>query len=184
MKVRVALGMCLVLLLALPTTAGAALPKAKSTLIVPNKSVAGLALGSTPAQLKAAWGGKTCEFACGFEGTKSGSGGTAPFANVLLEKKGAKLQVWLIAISVGYTSGAGGSSVPDFNSPPAAWKTSKGIGLGSKVSEIEAAYPKAKKEITPGGPLFVLKGRGKSQTSFDTLENRVTSISVESHPGG
>jgi len=183
MKVRVALGMCLVLLLALPTAAGAALPKAKSTLIVPNKSVAGLALGATPAQLKAAWGGKTCEFACGFEGTKP-SGGAAPFANVLLEKKGAKLKVWLIAISVGYSPGSGTTTVPDFSGPLSAWKTSKGIGLGSKVGEVEAAYPKAKKEVTPAGPLFVLKGAGKSQTSFSTQENRVVAVSVEAHPGG
>jgi hypothetical protein len=68
--------------------------------------------------------------------------------------------------------------------PLAAWKTSKGIGLGSKVSAVEAAYPKAKKEVTPGGPLFTLKGPGKSQTSFTTLENRVVAISVESHAGG
>jgi hypothetical protein len=52
------------------------------------------------------------------------------------------------------------------------------------VSEVEAAYPKAKKELTPGGPFFTLKGPGKSATNFDTLENRVVAITVESHSGG
>jgi hypothetical protein len=183
MKFRVALALSLGLVLVLPTATGATLPKAKSTLIVPSHSVAGLALGATPAQLKHAWGGQTCEFACGFEGQKS-AGGSAPFANVLLEKDGAKLKVWLIAISVGYKSGDGGATVPDFSSPLASWKTSKGIGLGSKVSEVEAAYPKAKKEVTPGGPLFALKGPGQSATDFTTLENRVVAITVEAHPGG
>jgi hypothetical protein len=93
------------------------------------------------------------------------------------------LKVWLISISVGYKSAAGGST-PDFDTPPAAWKTSKGIGLGSKVSEVEAAYQKAKKERTPGGPFFTLKGPGQSATNFNTLENRVTAITVEAHPGG
>lgn len=183
MKLRLALVLCLALALALPTAAGAALPKAKSTLIVPAHSVAGLALGADPTQLKRAWGGKTCEFTCGFEGTKS-AGGTAPFANVLLEKKGAKPKVWLIAISVGYKSGAGGSTVPDFDSPLVAWKTSKGIGLGSKVSEVEAAYPKAKEEDAPSGPFFTLKGPGQSATDLTTQENRVVAITIESHPGG
>jgi hypothetical protein len=69
-------------------------------------------------------------------------------------------------------------------SPAPVWKTSKGIGLGAKVREVEAAYPKAKKETTPGGPFFTLKGPGRSATNFTTLENRVTAITVEAHPGG
>jgi hypothetical protein len=182
-RFRVAAGLCLALavVLVLPTAAGATLPRAKSTLIVPSRSIAGLKLGSTPAQTKRAWGGKTCEFACGYEGPKP-AGGSAPFANILLEKEGASLKVWLIAIGVGYKPGPGSATVPAFNGPLSRWKTSKGIGLGSTVGEVEAAYPKAKKETTPGGPLLTLKGPGKSATDFTTLEDRVVAITVESHP--
>ena len=128
-------------------------------------------------------GGKTCGLSCSFQGAKVKSG-SPTFANVLFEKQGAKVKAFLITISVGYVSGGGGATGPDFDTPLASWKTSKGIGLGSKVGAVEAAYPKAKKEPMPSGPLFVLAGPGESQTSFDTLENRVTSITVESHPAG
>lgn len=139
-------------------------------------------LGSNPAQVKAAWGGKTCEFSCSFEGPKI-SGGSPTFGNVLLEKKGSTLKVWLITIAVGYVPG-GSETKPEFDTPLASFKTSKGIGLGSKVSEVEAAYPKAKKSKTPSGPFFSLQGPGQSSTDFTTIENRVATISVESHPGG
>jgi hypothetical protein len=182
MKLRVALATSLALLFAVPTAAGAALPKAKSDLIVPSHSIGGLVLGSNPGQVKAAWGGKTCEFSCAFQGPKV-SGGSPAYGNVLLEKKGSTLKVWQIAIAVGFVP-AGAESKPEFNTPLAAFKTSKGIGLGSKVSELEAAYPKAKKTKTPNGPFFSLQGPGLSATNFNTIENRVSIIAVESHSGG
>jgi hypothetical protein len=184
MKLRVAAVLCTSLALALPAGALAALPKASDSLIVPNHSIGGVLLGAKASQVTKAWGSTSCELQCVYEGAKRGNR-TPSTASVLLEQKGSgPAKVWLISINVGFKP-VGSESVPDFDTPLTAFQTSKGIGLGSKISEVQRAYPTAKKEPVPGGsPYFKIAGPKEVSTTFSTADGRVTSIYVESHPGG
>jgi hypothetical protein len=187
MKLRLAAVACTALVLAVAAPAAlAALPKPKTDLIVPNKSIGGVALNFKASQVKAAWGGTCEEFRCLYEAPKKGTD-TPAVANVALEGnaqgKGTP-KAWLISINVGRKT-VGNESVPDFDTPLTALQTSKGIGLGSTVAEVSRAYPKAKKTaVTGGSPYFTISGPGESQTTFATQENRVASIGVALHPGG
>jgi hypothetical protein len=186
MKLRLALSACCAIAVAaaLPAVAGAGLPKQGNTLIVPNKSIGGIALGAKAAQVTAAWGGGKCELQCVFEGPKSATGGPAA-ASVLLEKKSesAPAKVWLISLNAG-TKLRGNDSVPDFDTPLANFKTSKGIGIGSTVAELVKAYPKAKRHPVGESAYYSLSGPGEIATNFNTQEKRITNIDVELHPGG
>ena len=140
------------MLLALPAATEAALPKVTSTLIVPNKSIGGVALGAKASQVTKAWGAnKECEYSCVYEG-KPGRHETASLGSASLETKeeGAPAKVWLVFISVGEKT-VGDKAVPNFNTPLTRFKTAKGIGLGSTASELTHAYHSAKKETFPGG---------------------------------
>jgi hypothetical protein len=186
MKLRLAAVACFALVLAVPAIAGAALPKPKTTLIVPNKSIGGVALNFKASQVKAAWGGSCEEFRCLYEAPKKGTK-TPSVASVALEGNatgGGTPKAWLISINVGRKT-VGDESVPDFDTPLSEFKTSKGIGLGSTVAELTRAYPKAKKTPVPGGSsFFTISGPGEIATTFATEENRITAVGVELHPGG
>jgi hypothetical protein len=186
MKLRIATVLGLVLALALPAATEAALPRTSDTLIVPNSSVGGVSLGAKAAQVTNAWGKTDCEYQCLYEG-RAGKEETAALASVLLESKatGAPSKVWLITINVGFKA-VGGKSVPNFKTPLAKFRTAKGIGLGSKVSEVMRAYPKAKRHASSGGYGYIeLDGPKEIATHFTySTDKRVTSIGVESHPGG
>jgi hypothetical protein len=176
---------CALALVALPALASAGLPQASSTLIVPNKSIGGVALGAKVAQVTNAWGATKCEFQCLYEAPKKGLR-TPATASVLLEQKSetAPAKVWLISLNAGFKP-SGSESVPDFDTPLAEYKTSKGIGIGSTIAELTRAYPKAKRQSVPGGsPYFMISGGGEIGTIFSTAENRVTNVVVELHPGG
>lgn len=175
------------LALALPASAGAALPKPSSTLIVPNKSIAGVALGAKISQVKKAWGkGGKCEYDCVYEAARKNETEGPSLARVLCEEKrqGAPRTAWMISISVGYKT-VGTETVPTFKTPLTAFKTAKGIGLGSKASELARAYPKAEKQGTAGAYWYEIPGPKEAATIFVFSNgNRVTTITVELHPGG
>lgn len=186
MKLRFAVVLSLAAVLALPAATEAALPRTGTTLIVPNVSIGGLALGAKLSQVTKAWGStKSCEYQCLYEGGK-GKDESAALASVLLEAKqpGAPGKVWLMSLNVGFKS-VHGESVPSFRTPLTRFKTAKGIGLGSKLSEVKRAYPKAKGSSFQGSGYLEIPGPGESRTTFSyAAAKRVTSIAVESHPGG
>lgn len=182
-----ALSVAAIAALAISAVAGAALPKPKTTLIVPGKSVAGVSLGATATKVQKEWGhSKDCEFQCTYEGSKNGDE-TASHAGVLLEQPASgkgPAKVWQIFIDAGAKT-VGNEEQPDFNTPLAAYKTSKGIGLGSTVGEVQRAYPGAKKTASPDLTIFEVKGKKEIVTIFDcTGPKKVTAIAVESHRGG
>jgi hypothetical protein len=187
MTARIAVLLGAILALALPASAGAALPKLSTTLIVPGKSIGGVALGATASAVKKAWGNtKSCEFECAYEGGKHGDE-TATNAGVLLENSASgkgPAKVWRVFITVGQKK-VGDEPKPDFNTPLTEFETSKGIGIGSTIGEVQKAYPGAKKEGDAGFTNFTLKGKGEIETTFTCAgAPKVTSILVSSHPGG
>lgn len=187
MKTQTVAALATLAALALPATAAAGLPKASDLLIVPSKSIGGVALGAKPSAVTKAWGkNKECEYQCHYEGAPPANG-TAGFGNVLLESKTGKppFKVWQISIALP-SKLVGTQSRPVFDSPLTSFRTSKGIGLGSKESELKAAYHGLKKVPTGGGYVFFeLPGPGEKTTLFVLQSgHRITSITVESHRGG
>jgi hypothetical protein len=189
MKTRypVLLGVILALALALPPLAGAALPKATTTLVVPGKSLGGVPLGATSGSVQKAWGKtKECEYQCIYEGATNG-GGTAATASVLLEQPASgtgPFKVWRVFVSVGLRK-VGEDLKPDFNTALSEFQTSKGIGIGSSIAEVQRAYPAAKKLSAAGLTSFTLKGKGEIETIFTASEaTKVTSVTVSSHRAG
>lgn len=173
--------------LALPAAAGAALPKASTTLIVPGKSIGGLALNFTAAQVQKAWGHtKECIYQCSYEGLEHGDE-TAPRAGASLERSASgkgPAHVWNISMEVGQKK-VGQNFVPDFNTALTQYKTAKGIGLGSSIAEVQRAYPGAKKESSAGITFFSIKGKKEISTTFYCgISRKVTSLSIQLHPGG
>ncbi len=183
MKAHIVVALSITVALTLTATADAGLPKAKTTLIVPSKSIGGVALGASSKAVAKAWG-KTakCEYQCLYEGKASGE-----LASVLLETKstGATPKVWSIFISVAQTP-SGSTPKPNFNTVLTAFKTSKGIGLGSKLSELKKAYHQLKKSPGLSAPtaVYSLAGPKESSTTFTLTSNRVTTIGITAHPGG
>lgn len=183
-RTRIAVVLGATLALAIPAAAQAALPKTSSTLIVPAKSIGGLALGATATGVTNAWGkNKACEYQCLYEGRK-GTAETAALASAGLEtpSHGAP-KVWSLSISVG-SKQVGSNLVPNFNTPLTSFKTAKGIGLGSTATELKHAYHAAKKQGEPGGFYYTLQGPKDSFTFFSAPKGRITQIGVLSHPGG
>jgi hypothetical protein len=190
MKIRIAAALILALALILPATAGAGLPKPKTTLIVPGKSVGGVALGASAKSVEKAWGKAKvkCEFQCLYEGPKKGGGGPATASAGLEEKgKGKPAAVWIINLNAG-SKLVHKELKPDFKTPLSAYKTSKGIGIGSSVGELKHAYHGLKKLPIPGTEkgvgFYELKGGGTKATTFAIAENRVQTLTVEAHRGG
>jgi hypothetical protein len=185
MKTRIVAVLSMSMVLTLPAVAHAALPKPSSTLIVPGKSIGGLALGANAKSVQKAWG-KTdeCVEACIYEGGKNGDE-TATSAEAILEEPaaGGPFKVWRIAISAGIKR-VGTELVRDLDTPLVEFKTSKGIGIGSSLGEVQRAYPSAKKLAQPGITTFTLKGKGQIETVFIAVGTKVTSVYVSSHPGG
>jgi hypothetical protein len=147
--------------------AAAPAPKFATDLIVPNKSLGGLVLGSTPAAARKVFGAKDCNSSgC----TYTGSGGVS--ANVIFAttKTVKKPFVGRISITGGLTGGSAG--------PFGALKTAKGIGIGSTAQQVKAAYPHATGSVKLGG--FSIKGPGEHATGFTLGSGKVTSITMES----
>jgi hypothetical protein len=185
MRTRIVIVLGVVLALALPVVAQAGLPKATNTLIVPAKSLGGVALGSSTSAVTKAWGkNKKCEssgFSCVYEGKNSGE-----LASAVLEtaNEGATYKVAAVFITVSETL-KGTTLTPDFNTPLTKFKTAKGIGIGSTMKELQRAYPKAKKDTLGGGFfVFALAGPGTSFTEFQISHGGIKTIAIRAHPGG
>jgi hypothetical protein len=185
MKTRIAAILSMTLVLALPAAAHASLPKPTSTLIVPGKSIGGVALGGDAKSVQKAWGKtKECVQACIYEAGKNGDE-TPTNAGALLEKPaaGGPNKVWRIYLATGEKR-VGNEIEPDLDTPLVEFKTSKGIGIGSSIGEVQRAYPSAKKRAQPGVTTFTLKGKGEIETIFIALGTKVTTVIISSHPGG
>jgi hypothetical protein len=174
MKVRIGLVLCVVVALAAPALAQAALPQAKSTLIVPAKSLAGVKLNSSVAAAVAAWGkGGTCSSSSCQYGSQSNSLGTASF---LAAKRTEASPTLVVEISI--TVGRSGTGLkPNFKTPLARYRTASGIGLGSTVKELKHAY---RHLVSEQGKVFSLKGAGESMTTFVAENGRVETITTQS----
>jgi hypothetical protein len=176
MRARIGLVMSVVLALALPAGAQAALPTPHSTLIVPVKSLAGLKLGASLASATAAWGkGGTCgESGCNYE-SKNDKDGSASFV-VAQTSVTAPIAVVKVSIVAGLTSLASPAK-KNFDTPLDRFKTANGIGIGSTAAKLKHAYPHLKK---PSTDLYELAGPGESLTLFEVEEGRVSGISMQS----
>jgi hypothetical protein len=188
MNARIVAVLFATMALALPAAAQAALPKTTSdTLIVPGKSIGGVALGGSTASVTKAWGpNPTCEYQCLYT-VKVGPTESAALGSALLETgaKGGASKVWEIFIDVGENN-TGTNPTPNFNTPLTRFKTAEGIGLGSKVSELKRAYHGLKKQVVVAGlTLYTIKGAKEIATIFTIgATAKITGITVESHPGG
>jgi hypothetical protein len=183
MKIRLAVSLAAIAALALPVAAQAALPKTSDTLIVPTKSIGGVALGGSPTAVTKAWGKNAeCEFQCLYEGPRH-TGETPSLGSVLLETRGNAVKVWEIFITVGEND-EGVRPKPNFDTPLTRFKTAKGIGLGSTAAELTRAYHGLKKQSSPDFTYYTLKGPKESATVFSAPAGKITEISIMSHPGG
>lgn len=184
MKARIVAVLFATMALALPAAAQAALPKTTNTLIVPGKSIGGVALGGSTASVTKAWGSNPT---CCLYTEKVGPTESAALGNALLETgaQGGASKVWEIFIDVGENN-TGTNPTPNFNTPLTRFKTAEGIGLGSKVSELKRAYHGLKKQVVVAGlTLYTIKGAKEIATIFTVgATNKITGITVESHPGG
>jgi hypothetical protein len=185
------LALSTIVLLAAPHTAQASLPKTTHKLIVPNKSIGGVALGDHRSQVTRAWGANAgCQSTCIYVAkAKPKPGEGSPGASALLERqqrKGARYKVWSVYIYVGEDT-VGNKLVPNFKTRLTTFKTAKGIGLGSTVRSLTHTYHGLKKENAAQGiSYYTLKGRGKTETLFavSSPSHRIVSITIRSHPGG
>ncbi len=149
-----------------PATASAALPRPRSTAIVPGSSIAGVRIGMTVKQALARWGaGSHCTAAtirrsCTWTG--SGMQGTVSF-NV-----GFTGKVRSITIAAGHNER---SQV--YKGPLLRWKTSRGTRLGVSATSVVKAYPKARN--SPAGPQL---GRGSRTTIFTKSARRISQIYI------
>jgi|CZKG01.1.fsa_nt_gi hypothetical protein len=159
-----------------PAAALAALPTAHSTLIVPNKSLAGVKLGSSLAAASSAWGkGGTCGLASCSYTTTGDRNGTAAFL-IAATTVGDPERVVSVAVEAGVLSASTGKH--NFNTPLARYKTASGIGIGSTLAQLRHAYPHLVKEI--GAPFYTLKGPGEGFTGFSVSEGRVQGVKMQS----
>jgi hypothetical protein len=190
-KLPIAALLSLALVLAVPFAAQATLPNTGNTLIVPGKSLGGVALGSSANKVKKAWGKAFhCPYQCLYQG-KAPKGGTAATASVLLENPGAnptpvasKARVWTVFINVGDNL-VGTKLKPNFNTPLTRFRTAKGIGIGSTTSQLKHAYHGLRKTGDFSNVVgYSLDGKGTVTTEFTLVRGKITGIAVRSHPGG
>jgi hypothetical protein len=187
MKYFLGLVLTIVIALVAPLSANATLPKASVKLIVPNKSIGGVALGDRPSQVTRAWGANPdCTSTCIYEAKAKPGEGTAG-ASALLEqkRKGAPYKVWSVLIYVSQKT-VGNKTVPNFKTPLTKFRTAKGIGLGSTVTALKHAYHGLKRVSEPSGfAYYELNGPGEKETGFTASPSKkITQIVIRSHPGG
>ena len=136
-------------------SAQAKLPKPKTTLIVPGKSIGGVTLNMSEAKAKRLWGrGAKCTTSPGYGDVPSsdlcdwrdkGDPSYAAVAHITFN--GGK--VYLINLATAHTTDP--RTFKPTGRQFAAWKTAKGIAIGSKSSAVHKAYPAAKHNDSEGG---------------------------------
>jgi hypothetical protein len=151
-----------------PAAALGALPSPSSHRIVLGKSIGGATLGRSFASARRAWGhGADCTKqrrirACVYDG-----GTTAGIATIqAFDNKVSELD-----LSAGITST--GARVT--KGKIARFKTSRGIGIGSRRAALVRAYPKLRKATSH---LYTRHGPGKVVTSFELDRGRVVAITI------
>jgi hypothetical protein len=177
MKIRRLLAASVALAAVLPATAQAGLPQAKSHSIVVNASIAGVTLNSSYAAAHKAWGkGGTCEATTGCSYAVKANVATEAIASFMIGQltETAKPKVIEVSLRAGMTK----SGTYVFDSPLTAYKTAKGIGLGSTTAQLKRAYPKAR--ILAEGTDFYIKGTGDRSTNFAVAKGRVTGLYMQS----
>jgi hypothetical protein len=166
----------LALTLAVPAVAQAGLPHPSSNAIVLGKSIGGATIGHSFASAKSSWGsGGVCTGArafsqCSYLASKTKSLGQGSFS----AENG---KIVSVNVSAGQTS-TGKLIIPASLKP---LKTSKGIGLGSTVSQIKSKYPHAGHNQQFN---YYILGPGKHATTFSLLKGKVSSINVNNGQQG
>lgn len=167
--IRLAMLVCPLLVLVPAAPAGAALPAPASTKIVPAQSLGGVTLGQSVAAANLAWGGggacqsSSCVFLADRDSRGSKGRGYFGFA-------ADKVTNVFIQPPRNVNTGA-----LIYKGPLMNLKTSKGIGLGARLKDLKAAYPKVK---LIGRALWSLKS-GKRQTTFSFDLGRVYQVSID-----
>ena len=159
----IALAACLVS----PGIAQAKLPDTKNTKIKPGKGMAGIKLDMTRAKVFDKWGKGKCvsegEF-CIWQRKKPSFSGEVE--TVTVSFYGSSRKVWQIALAAAYTKQEG-KLVPGALTK---WKTSKNIHLGSKGTDVPAAYPAAEPHGGESGGYSLFQGSGQTARITDFNE--------------
>lgn len=165
---RLAVPSALILALMLVPAAQAKLPAPSVKTIVAGKSVAGVKLGMSISAAKQKWGtGSKCGAAAMGPGSTQCTWATTGSGNspkLILLFMGGKVR----AITV--DGGTGGAAIK-------AFKTPKGIGIGSTLAALQAAHPGLGTSL---GPDNASLGSGGTITSFYVKGGRIKSLQVGS----
>jgi hypothetical protein len=156
------------------TSAHAATPKLKNTLIVPNKSVGALKLGQSPSAAKAAWGPGNClpNGLCQFNSRPTTAAGFAAYV-ISTNVEGTPKTVLTITMEAGPFG-----KKRNYKTPLARFKTAKGIGLGSTKAQLLHAYP----HITNPQPnSYIIPDSEFVETIFVLEAGRIDSITIGEH---
>lgn len=138
----------------------ARLPRPKTTLIVPGRSLAGVKLDMTQAQALGQWGATSCASGvCQWIGP--GDPGKAERATVSLWR--GKV------VGIAITAGSRGTNLKFKPGVLSTWRTAKGIQLGSKKSSVRRAYPSAKPNTGEAVQGFDLFAGARPNLSFTRL---------------
>ena len=142
-------------------------PKAKSKTIVVNRSIGGVKIGAPLKSVRKHWGkskgcGNKLTYTCSYYGS-AGQG------NAVIVHLGGKVKSIRIRLSID------AAGQPVFAGPLLKFKTNKGIGLGSTVAEVRAAYPSA---YNTAADVLTFGAPGKVRTYFAIYSGRVSDISI------
>jgi hypothetical protein len=154
----------IVLILAVPSSALAALPKFRDKKIVPKESIAGVSLGMGIRKAISEWGGNRSCPTAEKTGTCEWSASTGEAA---LDWVGGKVDFINIQIP---TNSQGD---PVCRGPLMALKTSKGIGLCSTLTELAKKYPYPQYDTTGSGGVI---GTGYHALYFSDSNSRFYDI--------
>jgi hypothetical protein len=154
----------LVLALLLPASlALAGLPKPEDPAVTPPTTLAGLKVGMPEAKALSAWGGANRAKCSVIGETKRCFFGlSGPKGNAVVEFRNHKLS------TVGVYAGRGdeGALLTTAAKPIMEMKGKNGVGVGSTLAKVKAAYPKGTQAGAPGDFSFSWAIAGKGQSSF------------------